>query len=87
MDDFTIEHVLPDSSDSVNGQIGNLIPLEDYLNNRCKAKTVDEKIKIYAESSYASARMFSNRYKENGFDPDKRTEYLAKLFYERILQL
>ena len=87
IEDFTIEHVLPDSSDSINGQIGNLIPLEEYLNNRCKTKPVADKLEEYKDSSYASARMFSDRFQKNEFDPSKRTEYLAKIFYGKILRL
>ena len=87
IEDFTIEHVLPDSIDSANGQIGNLIPLEEKLNGRCNDKAIEDKLAIYAESSYASARMFSKRFQEVDFEPEKRTEYLAKLFYEKVLKL
>ncbi len=87
IEDFTIEHILPDCSNSTNGQIGNLIPLENFLNERCKTKTIDKKLIIYTESSYVSARLFSERFKNNEFDPSKRTDYLAKIFYEKILQL
>lgn len=87
VEEFTIEHVLPDSSDSANGQIGNLIPLEGYLNEKCKTKPVVDKLVVYKDSLYVSARMFSVRFQTNDFDPNKRTEYLAKVFYEKILQL
>lgn len=87
IEDFTIEHVLPDSADPANGQIGNLLPLEDRLNQRCKDKDVAEKMTIYAESAYSTARRFSKRFSEREFVPDQRTEYMAKEFYERILKL
>ena len=86
IDDFTIEHIRPDSGDSLNGQIGNLIPLEEHLNKRCKAKPFNEKIPIYAESAYITARSLSKRYSED-FSPEARTEYMAKEFYEKILRL
>lgn len=38
-----IEHILPDSESVLNGQIGNLIPLESQLNGRCKDKPLSEK--------------------------------------------
>ena len=87
LEDFTIEHILPDSIDANNGQIGNLIPLEEYLNKRCKKKNVKEKMVIYEDSSYYTARGFVKRYAENEFSPKQRTEYMAREFYEHILKL
>lgn len=87
MEDFTIEHVLPDGADTSNGQIGNLIPLEENLNSRCKDKPLSEKTSVYLESSFFTARKFVARYKEKEFVPDKRTEHMAKEFYSKILKL
>ena len=86
-EDFTIEHLLPDNEDNANGQIGNLIPLEEPLNKRCKAKALEEKIDVYSNSSYKTARMFGERFKNKDFNPAIRTEYMAKQFYEQILEL
>lgn len=86
-DEFTIEHVLLDSEGTENGQIGNLIPLEDALNRRCIGKELSEKMSIYKESQYATARKLSERYSDKAFDPDKRTSYMAKEFYRNILKL
>ena len=86
-DNFTIEHILPDSEDDKNGQIGNLIPLEDYLNESCKDKDYKDKLDVYTESSYCTARAISTRYRETQFVPEKRTQYMAKEFYEKILKL
>lgn len=36
--EFTIEHILPDSENDANAHIGNLIPLERKLNDRCGNK-------------------------------------------------
>lgn len=85
LEPFTIEHILPDSDMIENGQIGNLIPLEQHLNDRCKDKSLHEKLPIYAESSFRCARNFAQRYREKEFDPSKRTEYMAKEFYQKIL--
>ena len=87
IDDFTIEHILPDGESQSNGQIGNLIPLENTLNEKCKDKPLQEKISVYMESAYYTARSFSKRFTEGMFDPEKRTEYMAKEFYEKILKL
>lgn len=88
MDDFTIEHVLNDSEYKENGQIGNLIPLEANLNQNLKNKGYQLKIEKYSDSNFKTARNFSKRFNKNeSFDPNKRTEYLANLFYEKILVL
>lgn len=55
-DNFTIEHIQPDSEDSSNGQIGNLIPLEESINISCKNKSFNEKIEFYNRSSFVTAR-------------------------------
>lgn len=85
--EITIEHILPDAEGINNSQIGNLIPLESHLNERCGTKPFVEKLKIYEESCYSSARGIAQRYKEKNFIPEQRTEFLAKLIYNNILQL
>jgi hypothetical protein len=86
-EDFTIEHMLPDSQDTANGQIGNLIPLEESLNRRCEDKDLKDKLVIYKDSQYLTARKISNRYLIQSFDPQKRTAFMAKEFYRHILNL
>lgn len=85
--EFTIEHIIPDSVGIDSAQIGNLIPLERTLNDRCGTKTLNEKLLIYEESGFTTARGISKRYKNKEFDPTKRTEFLAKLMYNNILEL
>lgn len=87
VDEFTIEHVLPDSEDEKNSQIGNLIPLEYKLNERAKDKPLLEKLPLYEESNFRSARSFAERYAKKEFDPEKRTDFLAQLIYNNILEL
>jgi len=86
-EEFTIEHVLPDGASMENGQIGNLLPLEEHLNKRCRDKSLAEKLPILEESSYFTTRKFCKRYAEGDFLPEKRTEYMAKEFYRKILKL
>lgn len=85
--DFTVEHILPDSDGITNAQIGNLIPLEDALNRSCANKSLTAKCDFYEKSSFTSARGIATRFREKPFDPSKRTEYLAKLMYNNILEL
>lgn len=87
---FTIEHILPDSQGSQNAIIGNLIPLEEKLNNKIKDWDLKDKLDVYGkESAFASARKFVERYGMNPekFNPEKRTEYMAELFYDQILKI
>lgn len=85
--DFTVEHILPDSDGITNAQIGNLIPLEDALNRSYANKSLTDKCGFYEKSSFTSARGIATRFREKPFDPSKRTEYLAKLMYNNILEL
>ncbi|MBE6649080.1 MAG: DUF262 domain-containing protein [Ruminococcaceae bacterium] len=87
INEFTIEHMLPDSENIENAQIGNLIPLEEPLNRRCSTKPLSEKYEIYRESNFASARGASARYVGKEFNASQRTEFLAKLIYNNILEL
>ena len=86
INDFTIEHILPDSEGIENSQIGNLIPLEDSLNRRCGSKPLSDKYTIYKESCFTSARKITERYEKTGFNASQRTEFLAKLIYNNILE-
>lgn len=84
---FTIEHMLPDSESINNAQIGNLIPLEERLNARCETKPFNEKLVIFSESNFASARGIQKHYATKTFDPTKRTEFLARMIYNNVLEL
>lgn len=79
--EFTIEHAYPDSEDEGNAVVGNLLPLEDALNRRCKNKTLQEKVEIYRTSSFATTRGFAERYPDGRFDIKKRTEAIAESIY------
>lgn len=85
--EFTIEHILPDSDNDENAHIGNLIPLEGKLNERCGKKSLEEKYKIYVNSNFTTARNVVAIYKDKEFDVSKRTEFLCKLVYNDILEL
>lgn len=81
----TIEHILPDCKGIENAQIGNLFLLEKSLNERCNDKPIEEKYDIYNESVLMCPRGFVKRYREKPFNPEKRTEFLAKLLYSNVL--
>lgn len=83
---MTIEHVLPDSEKIENCQIGNLLPLEDYLNRKCGNMPLEEKLHVYQDSNYKMTRDFAKRYLQNiNFNPRERGKFLASEFYDNIL--
>ena len=89
-EEYTLEHILPDSSDDENiVQIGNILPLEEELNKKCKNKTVAEKIVIYRKSKFKLTQNFANEYDEE-FNIDsikKRTELIAEILFNKVLNL
>ena len=86
-DGFTIEHILDDANSNENGQIGNLIPLEQGINNNLSGKNYKQKLEKYAESSYKMSRNFALRYREKEFKPEERGKILAEKFYDEVLLL
>lgn len=83
---FTIEHILPDSQDRGNAVIGNLIPLEENLNDLCDSKTLNEKIPIYDRSNFSTTRNVANRYRETiaNFNAESRGRVMADELYDEI---
>lgn len=88
IEEYTLEHILPDSEGEENAQIGNILPLEENLNKRCENLPLNEKIPIYKESNFSITRGFATRYENNpnDFDPQKRTKYLADIIYGFIVK-
>lgn len=85
LSDFTIEHILDDADSVNNGIIGNLLPLEENLNKRCVGLTLEQKMEVYKLSSFKTTRDFVERYKNQEFDPKKRSYYLGELLYKNII--
>ena len=84
---FTIEHILPDSEKKEeNVKLGNLLPLEEHLNELCANKSLGEKIAIYKKSNFRMVLNFVDRYegKLKKFNPKSRLEALAKDFYQDL---
>lgn len=84
---FTLEHVLPDSSHIKNALIGNIILLESNINNNCKNKDIAEKLSYYRNSNFKMPRNFAQRYSNTEFNPVIRAENIAKMIYSEILKL
>lgn len=86
-EDSTLEHIFPDSQNNENALIGNIILLENNINQNCKDKLIKEKLKFYKNSNYKMARDLANRYEDKEFLPSIRTDFLAKKIYKDILHL
>lgn len=86
LEDSSIEHILPEASSNITN-IGNLIVLEEYLNNRADDLDFNEKICIYKESKYKQMEYFIEEYKS--FDLNeiiKRAKNLAHYYYYTVLK-
>ena len=86
---FTIEHILPDSQNRDNAVIGNLMPLENNLNELCGDKTLIEKIPIYNRSNFLTARNVADRYIEDvtKFTANSRGNIMADEIYIEITSI
>lgn len=84
LSDYSIEHVLPDSQDEENATIGNLLPLEPNLNEKCSDLPLEKKLEYYRRSHFALTRAFADRFSKKEFYPMNRTLYLSKYVYQLI---
>ena len=84
--EYTIEHILPDSQAEDHANIGNLLPLEKTLNDKCKDKPLKDKKPFYKQSSFRSVQKFVSSYegKEDTFNIENRMNHLAEVFYKMI---
>lgn len=84
LSDYSIEHVLPDSQDEENATIGNLLPLEPNLNEKCSDLPLEKKLDYYRRSHFALTRAFADRFSKKEFYPMNRTLFLSKYVYQLI---
>ncbi len=84
-----IEHIIPESSDiPITLNIGNLILLENNLNNEAGNKSYKDKMSTYKNSNYKWLHEFTNKYKEFSEDQiQERAKELAKIYYYDLLKL
>lgn len=86
----SVEHILSeDKSKKYSLNIGNLILLEDYLNEKAENKDLCEKINIYSESKYEYVKEFESSYKDiKQFNEElikERAKKMAEDYYYNIL--
>ncbi len=85
----SIEHILPEKSSVKNKlNIGNLVLLEDDLNNRANNLSFKEKVEIYKESNYKSVQEIIENFKKDftEFDIEGRATKMSNFIYEQILK-
>lgn len=89
---YSIEHIIPESKDNPDkvNNIGNMILLEEHLNNLADDKSVKEKEVIYKNSRYSNVKLFLDTFKKDGviqFNEDdfaQRRKYMAEFLYDHI---
>lgn len=87
VEDFSVEHILPDADSEKHALIGNLLPLEQELNDKCSNQKLADKIQYYKRSNFAITRGFAERYEKTGnFTIESRGKHLAQILYDDILK-
>ena len=85
-DDLSVEHIIPESEDVGNTNIGNLIGLEVKLNGDADTFSYCDKKGIYASSKYKWIADFISNHDTWSFDQfETRAKELANLFYTKII--
>lgn len=83
----SIEHILPDDkADEFTWNIGNLIPLESYLNEKLGNDNYDLKKSGYKDSKYEEVLSFLAEHQTwDGDQIAERAKKLAEYYYNEIL--
>lgn len=85
-DEGSIEHILPESEGGNNNNIGNLILLEQKLNEEADCLSYSDKIYVYNKSSYKCVQDFiseNSQWDNTRILP--RAKKLAMFYYKNIL--
>lgn len=85
-DKGSIEHILPESMGGNNNNIGNLILLEQNLNEEADCLPYNEKVVIYKKSSYKWLNSFLSENAEwDDTQIAERAKELSNFYYTKIL--
>jgi hypothetical protein len=80
--DYSIEHILNESENEVTTNIGNLMVLEEKINNSLsKISSFEDKKETYQESKYTMVKELCKRESFNLNDIDDRATELAEIFW------
>lgn len=83
----SVEHIIPETEEEYTKSVGNLILLEEHINNEVDQLDVEQKIPEYGESKYKSVEKFVSKY-DNGFtktEVEERILYLGNQLYDYIV--
>lgn len=88
INDFSIEHILPDDGTERTCQLGNLLPLAQSINENCANDSLKLKLPKYAKSNYKTVSDFI-KYNDTKTvwseqDIKDRTEKICKLAYDKV---
>lgn len=63
VNNITLEHIDSQSNGSNSmGEIGNLIPLDKFLNEKCDNKPFRDKLQVYADSDLKVVELFTRKF-------------------------
>ena len=84
---LTVEHIIPEGHDGNNCSIGNLILIENPLNNEAGESPYENKKSIYLKSKNPWVKVFLNEYPswdETKFE--ERAKMMSKVYYEKVFR-
>ena len=88
-DGFDIEHCMPDAASEDHAHIGNLMLLEQQINNeQCKGNPLPEKIQYYQNSELElPVKMYNENPSGNVINLDDRSTWIANTLYSYITKI
>ncbi|MDF9467035.1 DUF262 domain-containing HNH endonuclease family protein [Bacillus sp. FSL K6-0273] len=86
--DSSIEHIInEEQNEALSISIGNLILLEEKLNNKAGNKVYQDKKEIYLESSYKEVTHFVENHNDWTIEEiNDRANNLFEIYYEKLLK-
>lgn len=85
--DGTIEHIIPEKEQGNTLNIGNLILLEDNLNDEAGHENYANKCAVYAKSNYIWVKNFVAQHEQwDSSMIEQRAKEMAKVYYTEILK-
>ena len=86
-DDGSIEHIISEKESLEALNIGNLIALENKINQKCNSLKYEEKVKFYKESKYQCIKDFVDENKSwDSTKIQRRAKEMAKQIYNDFLR-
>ena len=82
----SIEHIYPENDDDITFNIGNLILLEEKLNQQAGCLSYPDKKSIHKKSNFVWVNKFADDNEEwKKSNIENRSKELAKIYYTEIL--